>query len=127
MMSWANLRNTLAAQLTNNVAWSTFAYPPAVPQPLSVVIEPADPYATGTNYNQNLSTMLRFNVRMYVQLMDNQAALEAIEDMAQQVRIRILDATQNCGDLSAPTVYTSETGDLLTAFFPVQLLAEWSQ
>ena len=126
-MSFANQRATLAAQLSNNVAWSTFPFPPAVPQVNSVVIEPDDPYIVSTNQMQALTATMRIRVRMYLPLMDNEGNLAGLEDMAQAVRVRILDATQNCGDLSAPSVFTTETGDLLTAYFPVELLTEWAQ
>ena len=126
-MSFANQRATLAAQLSNNVAWTTFPFPPAVPQVNSVVIEPDDPYIVSTNNQYSLSATMRVRIRLYVPLMDNEGNLAGLEDMAQQLRIRILDATQNCGDLTAPSVFTSETGDLLTAYFPVELLTEWSQ
>lgn len=125
-MSFVNQRNVLAAQLTNNVQWTTFPFPPAVPQVNSVVIEPDDPYIVSTNNQYSLDARMRIRVRMYVPLMDNEGNLAGLEDMAQQVRVRILDATQNCGDLSAPAVFTSDTGDLLTAYFPVELMTEWS-
>ena len=126
-MSFATARRTLASQLANNVAWSTFSYPPAVPQANSVVIEPDDPYIVSTNNQASLSARMRVRVRLYIPLFDNEGNLAGIEDMAQAVRIRILDATQNCGDLSAPAVFTSDTGDLLTAYFPVELLTEWTE
>jgi len=125
-MSFQTARNTLAAQLTNNAAWSTFSYPPAVPQVNSVVLEPDDPYIANTNQKSGLSCRLRFRVRLYAPLFDNQGNLAQIEDLAQQVRVRIIDATQNCGDLSQPQVMSIETGDLLTAYFPVEILSEWS-
>lgn len=124
-MSWVQQRNLLAAQLTNNVQWTTVPFPPAVPQPNMVVIEPDDPYIVNANNNQNLLAKMRIRVRMYAPLMDNEGNLATLEDMAYQVRIRILDAVQNCGDLSAPAVFSSETGDLLTAYFPVELLTNW--
>lgn len=124
-MSFVYQRNLLAAQLSNGVAWSTFPFPPAVPQVNSVVIEPDDPYIVSTNFKEALLAKMRIRVRMYVPLLDNEGNLAGLEDMAQAVRTRIIDATQNCGDLSAPAVYQSETGDLLTAYFPVELLTSW--
>jgi hypothetical protein len=124
-MSFAQQRQLLAAQLANNVAWSTFSFPPAVPQANSVVIEPDDPYIESNNMKGDLLAKMRVRVRMYVPLMDNEGNLAGLEDMAQAVRARILDGTQNCGPMSGPSVFSSDTGDLLTAYFPLELLTEW--
>lgn len=126
-MSFAHDRATLAAQLQNHVAWTVFPFPPAVPQVNSVVIEPDDPYIESVNQHYDLSCRMRFRIRMYVPLMDNEANLSALEDMAGALRSRIVDATQNCGPMSAPGIMSSDSGDLLTAYFPVEIITEWSQ
>ena len=125
-MSFATVRAAVAAQLTNDTEWSTFAYPPAVPQPLSVVLEPDDPYIVSTNGKSSLHAMIRLRARMYVPLLDNQGNLEQLERLATLVRLAIIDATQNVGDLSQPQALVLDTGDLLTAYFPFETLAEWS-
>ena len=125
-MTFATVRAAVAAQLTNDTEWSTFAFPPAVPQPLSVVIEPDDPYIVSTNGKSSLHAMIRLRARMYVPLLDNQGNLEQLERIASLVRLAIVDATQNVGDLSQPQVLDIETGALLTAYFPFETLAEWS-
>lgn len=125
-MSFETARNAFAAQITNNVLYSTFAFPPPIPQVNSVVIEPAEPYIVSTNNKYSLAATLRLNVRMYVPLFDNQGNLAQLETLAADVRSRILDATQNVGDLSQPQVVSLETGDLLTAYFPTELIVNWS-
>lgn len=125
-MSFETARNALAAQLSHAGTYSTFAYPPPIPQVNSVVLEPGDPYIVSTNNKYSLAATLRFNVRMYVPLFDNQGNLAQLETLAADVRSRILDATQNCGDLSQPQVVSLETGDLLTAYFPTEIIENWS-
>lgn len=125
-MSFATQRAALAAQLANDGAWSTYSYPPAIPTALSVVIEPDNPYVVTVGQKTSLNVRLRFRVRLYVGLFDNQGNLQQLEDLAYGVRQRILDATQNCGDLSAPEVVQLDTGDLLTAYFPVEIITEWT-
>ena len=126
MSTFSTARSALATQLANNSAYSTFAYPQPIPQALSVQLVPDDPYIVSTNQKQNLAAMLRLRVEMYVPIWDNQGNLEQLETLAASVRDKILDATQNCGDLSAPRIVSMETGDLLMAYFPVEVLVNWS-
>lgn len=118
-------RAALATQLADNTLYSTFAYPQPIPQANSVQIVPDNPYLSPVNQKYDLSVKARFRVELYVSMWDNQGALDQIETMAKTVRSKILDATQNCGDLSDPRVVSLETGDLLSAYFPVEVLTEW--
>lgn len=124
-MSFRDARNRFAAQLANDAEWTTYAFPPMVIQPNSVVLEPDDPYIQAHNHTTANQAMLRLRVRMYVPLMDNAGNLAQIEDMAAAVRARIIDANQRCGDLSAPAVSETENGVFLTAYIPAELLTSW--
>lgn len=126
MSTFSTARAALAAQLAANTTYSTFAYPQAIPQALSIQIVPDDPYVVSTNQKRGLTAMMRVRVEMFAPMFDNQGNLEQIETMAAKVRSLILDNTQNCGDLSEPRVVSLETGDLLTAYFPVEVLVNWS-
>ena len=126
MSTFSTARNALAAQLAANTTYSIFSYPQMIPQALSCEIVPDDPYVVSTNQKHNLTAMMRVRVQMYAPIWDNQGNLEQLETMAAKVRELILDSTQNCGDLSAPRVVSLETGDLLTAYFPVEVLVNWS-
>lgn len=126
MSTFSVARNALAAQLATDASYSTFGYPQPIPQALSVEIVPDDPYVVSTNQKAALTAMLRLRVQIYVPIWDNQGNLEQLESIAALVRGKILDATQNCGDLSQPRVISLETGDLLTAYFPTEILVNWS-
>ena len=126
MSTFSTARAALAAQLAANTTYSIFSYPQMVPQALSVQLVPDDPYIVSTNQKYGLTAMMRLRVEMFAPIWDNQGNLEQLETMAAKVRELILDATQNCGDLSAPRVVSLETGDLLTAYFPVEVLVNWS-
>ena len=126
MSTFSTARNALAAQLAANTTYSIFAYPQPVPQALSVQLVPDDPYVVSTNQKYSLTATMRLRAEIFAPIWDNQGNLEPLETMAARVRDLILDATQNCGDLSAPRVVSLETGDLLTAYFPIQVLVNWS-
>lgn len=126
MSTFSTARNALAAQLAANTTYSIFAYPQPVPQALSVQLVPDDPYVVSTNQKYALTATMRLRAEIFAPIWDNQGNLEQLETMAAKVRDLILDATQNCGDLSAPRVVSLETGDLLTAYFPVEVLVNWS-
>lgn len=126
MSTFSTARNALAAQLAANTTYSIFAYPQPVPQALSVQLVPDDPYVVSTNQKYSLTATMRLRAEIFAPIWDNQGNLEQLETMAAKVRDLILDATQNCGDLSAPRVVSLETGDLLTAYFPIQVLVNWS-
>lgn len=126
MSTFSTARAALAAQLAANTTYSIFSYPQMVPQALSVQLVPDDPYIVSTNQKYSLTATMRLRAEIFAPIWDNQGNLEQLETMAAKVRDLILDATQNCGDLSAPRVVSLETGDLLTAYFPVQVLVNWS-
>lgn len=126
MSTFSTARNALAAQLAANTTYSIFAYPQPVPQALSVQLVPDDPYVVSTNQKYSLTATMRLRAEIFAPIWDNQGNLEQLETMAAKVRDLILDATQNCGDLSAPRVVSLETGDLLTAYFPIEVLVNWS-
>jgi hypothetical protein len=126
MSTFSTARAALASQLTANTTYSIFAYPQPIPQALSVQLVPDDPYIVSTNQKYSLTATMRLRVEMFTPIWDNQGNLEQLETMAAKVRDLINDQTQNIGDLSAPRVVSLETGDLLTAYFPVQVLVNWS-
>lgn len=126
MSTFSTARDALAAQLTAATTYSVHSYPQAIPQALSVQFTPDDPYVVSTNQKQNLTAMMRLKVELFTPIFDNQGNLEQIETMAAKVRDLINDNVQNIGDLSAPRVISMETGDLLTAYFPVEVLVNWS-
>lgn len=124
----STLRGTLATALVNNSLWSTFAFPPATPIANSVTISPSDPYVTPSNNGKNtVAPLVNFNVNIYVPLLDNEGNLNGIEEMLVSV-FNLLAASSivyNVGTVSAPSVLTSTTGDLLTCSMQVSILSTW--
>lgn len=124
----STLRGTLAAALVNNSLWSTFSFPPATPIANSVVVTPADPYVTPSNNGKNtVAPLVNFNVNIFVPLLDNEGNLNGIEEMLVSV-FNLLAASSivyNVGTVSAPSVLTSTTGDLLTCSMQVSILSTW--
>ena len=126
--SITTLRSTLATALTNAGVWSTFAFPPSVLIVNSVVVAPADPYITPSNNKQIIAPLANFKVIMTVPLIDNEGNLNGIEDTIVAVFNKLNTSTlvMNVGTVSAPSVLTAASGDLLTADISVSILTDWS-
>jgi hypothetical protein len=128
MAAISTLRGTIAAALVDNTKYSVFAFPPATPIVNSVVISPADPYLTPTNNGRNtVSPLANFNINIFVPLLDNEGNLNGIEDLLVAVfnKLAASSIVYNVGDVSAPSVLTSATGDLLTCSMQVSVLSAW--
>ena len=122
------LRATLATALTNAGVWNIYAYPPSVITANSVIIVPADPYITPSNNVQIIPPLANFRVLMTVPLLDNQGNLNGIEDTIVAV-FNLLNTSaivMNVGTVSAPSILSAASGDLLTADISVSILTSWS-
>jgi len=129
MAAISTLRATIAAALVDNSLYSVFAFPPATPIVNSVVVSPADPYLTPTNNSRNnVSPLANFNINIFVPLLDNEGNLNGIEDLLVAVfnKLSASSIVYNVGEVSAPSVLTSATGDLLTCSMQVSVLTSWS-
>ena len=122
------LRSTLATALTNAGVWSTYSFPPSIITANSVIIVPADPYITPSNNVQVIPPLANFRVLMTVPLLDNQGNLNGIEDTIVAVfnKLNASSIVMNVGTVSAPSVLSAASGDLLTADISVSILTSWS-
>ena len=123
------LRASLAAALAHANVWNTYAYPPATITANSVIVSPADPYITPTNNDYaNISPMASFRIICNVPLYDNQGNLQGIESMVCAVfqKLAASPIVMNIGAVSAPSVLTVQSGDLLTTDITISILTEWS-
>jgi len=122
------LRTTIATALTS-AAWSTFAYPPSNLLANSVIVAPADPYLTPSNNSYaTIAPMANFNINIFLPLLDNEGNLNGIEEMVVAVfgKLAASSIVYNVGDVSAPSVMSAATGDLLTCSMQVSVLTSWS-
>jgi hypothetical protein len=129
MAAISTLRATIAAALVDNTKYSVFSFPPATPIVNSVVLSPADPYLTPTNNNRNtVAPLANFNINIFVPLLDNEGNLNGIEDLLVAVfnKLAASSIVYNVGDVSAPSVLSAATGDLLTCSMQVSVLTSWS-
>ena len=129
MTAITTLRASIASALTDNTKYSVFSYPPATPIANSVIITPADPYITPTNNDYtSINPMANFKISILVPLLDNEGNLAGIE--ADVVRVfQLLEASSivfNVGTISAPSVLSVPSGDLLTCDIAISTLTEWS-
>ena len=129
MASITTLRSTIAAALTDNTKYSVFSFPPATPIANSVIVSPADPYLTpNNNQYSTISPLANFKITILVPLLDNQGNLAGIEDDIVRV-FQLLAASSisfQVNAVSAPSVLSAPTGDLLTCDIAVSTLTEWS-
>lgn len=123
------LRSTIAAALANAGVWDVYAYPPATILANSVIISPSDPYLTPSNNSQaSISPLASFKIIMTVAMFDNQGALVNIEDTIVAVfnKLAASSIVLNVSNVSAPSVLSVASGDLLTADITISILTSWS-
>jgi hypothetical protein len=129
MTAITDLRTAIATALVDNSLYQVFSFPPASPIPNSVIVTPDDPYITPTNNDYtSIAPLANFKISIIVPLLDNQGNLAGIE--ADVVRVfQLLDASSivfNVGTVSAPSVISVPSGDLLTCDINISTLTEWS-
>ena len=129
MAAITTLRTTIATALTDNSYYSVFAYPPATPVANSLILTPADPYITPTNNDRtSVAPLANFRLQILVPLLDNAGNLAGIETDIVRV-FALLDASSivfNVGTVSAPSVLSIASGDLLTCDINISTLTEWT-
>ena len=123
------LRASIASALADNTKYSVFSFPPATPIANSVIVTPADPYIEPTNNQYStVSPMANFKISILVPLLDNEGNLAGIEDDIVRV-FQLLAASSikfKIGSVSAPSVLSVPSGDLLTCDIAISTLTEWS-
>ena len=129
MTAITTLRSSIATALADNIYYSVFSFPPATPIANSVIVTPADPYITPTNNDRTtISPMANFKISILVPLLDNEGNLAGIETDIVRV-FQLLEASSivfNVGSISAPSVLSIASGDLLTCDIAISTLTEWS-
>jgi len=129
MPAITTLRSTIAAALADNTKYSVYAFPPATPVANSLILTPADPYITPTNNDRtSVAPLANFRLQILVPLLDNAGNLAGIEDDIVRV-FQLLDASSivfNVGSVSAPSVLSIASGDLLVCDIAISTLTEWS-
>ena len=129
MPAITTLRSSIAAALTDNTKYSVYAFPPATPVANSLILTPADPYIVPTNNDRtSVAPMAMFRLQILVPLLDNAGNLAGMEDDIVRV-FQLLDASSivfNVGSVSAPSVLSIASGDLLTCDIAISTLTEWS-
>ena len=129
MPAITTLRSSIAAALADNTKYSVFAFPPATPIANSVIVTPADPYIVPTNNDYTaIAPMANFTISILVPLLDNEGNLAGIETDILRV-FQLLEASSivfNVGSVSAPSVLTIASGDLLSCDIAISTLTEWS-
>lgn len=123
------LRSSIATALADNTKYSVFSFPPATPIANSVIVTPADPYIEPNNNDYtSISPMANFKISILVPLLDNEGNLAGIE--ADVVKVfQLLEASSivfRVGSVSAPSVLSVPSGDLLTCDIAISTLTEWS-
>jgi len=129
MPAITTLRSSIAAALADNTKYSVFSFPPATPIANSLIVTPDDPYIVPSNNDYtSIAPMANFRLQILVPLLDNEGNLAGIE--ADVVRVfALLEASSivfKVGSVSAPSVLSIASGDLLTCDIAISTLTEWS-
>jgi len=122
-------RSSIATALADNSLYSVFSFPPATPIANSLIVTPDDPYIVPSNNDYtSIAPMANFRLTILVPLLDNAGNLAGIE--ADIVRVfALLEASSivfRVGSVSAPSVLSIASGDLLTCDIAISTLTEWS-
>ena len=123
------LRASLAQALANPNVWNTYSFPPPTITANSVICAPADPYITPSNNTYaSISPLANLKIIMTVPMLDNHGNLNGIETLAVAVfnKLTASNIVMNIGGMSAPSVLSVQSGDLLTASFDISVLTSWS-
>ena len=123
------LRASLAAALSSPSDWNTYDYPPSTITANSVIVAPADPYLTPSNNTYtSISPLATFRIILTVPMLDNKGNLNGIETLAVAVFNKLSASTivMNIGNVSAPSVLSVASGDLLTTDITISILTSWS-
>ena len=129
MPAITTLRTSIATALADNTKYSVYSFPPATPVANSVIVTPSDPYIVPTNNDYTaIAPMANFKISILVPLLDNEGNLAGIE--ADIIRVfALLEASSivfNVGSVSAPSVLSIASGDLLTCDINISTLTEWT-
>jgi hypothetical protein len=122
------LRTTIAAALAD-ANYSTFAFPPSTMLANSVIVAPADPYLTPSNNSQaGISPLANFKIIVTIPMFDNEGNLQGIETTFCTVfnKLAASAIVFNVTSVSAPSVLTVASGDLLTVDLQISVLTSWS-
>jgi len=129
MTAITTLRASIAASLVDNTLYSVFSFPPSTPIANSVIVTPADPYIEPSNNQYDtIAPMANFKISILVPLLDNEGNLNGIEQMVVAVfkKLAASSIKYRIGSVSAPSVLSIASGDLLTCDIAVSALTEWS-
>ena len=119
------VREDLAEVLTD-AGYQAYAYPPAVVQPPSVVILPDEPYLEIETIGSNGTRLIvRLELVVAVQAIDNEGSLDALEKLAVSV-LQLLPQGTAVSPLLRPTVEQVGPSDLLTTRIPIEVRAQLS-
>ena len=83
-MSFASVRTDLAAAITDNTKWQTFAYPPDSPTANSVIITPGSPWVQPLTVG-NKAVTVAYRIKVCVNTADNQGELTKLEDFVTDI------------------------------------------
>jgi hypothetical protein len=123
------LRASIAAALSNTNVWNTYDFPPPTITANSVIVAPSDPYLTPNNNEYvTISPMANLKVILTTPLYDNRGNLQGIETMLVAVfnKLAASSIVMNIGSVSAPSVLSVPSGDLLTVDINLSVLTSWS-
>jgi len=122
------LRASVAAAIASPNDYNTYSFPPPTITANSCIVIPGDPYLTPSNNDYiAISPMANLRIICNVPMYDNQGNLQGIESFICAVFKKLAASTivMNIGSVSAPSVLSVQSGDLLTASIDISILTSW--
>lgn len=123
------LRSTIATAITNASVWSTFAYPPSTLVANSVCVVPSDPYIVPSNNSRSdIAPLASFKIIMMIPMFSNEGNLQGIEETIVAVfnLLAVSTLVYNITSVSAPSIISAPSGDLLSSEFTISVLTSWT-
>jgi len=122
------LRASIAAAIDSPNDYSTFSFPPPTIIANSVIVSPAEPYLTPSNNEYiGISPLANLRIICNVPMLSNEGNLQGIETLVCAVvkKLAASSIVMNIGSVSAPTILSVQSGDLLTVDVNISVLTSW--
>lgn len=121
-MSLADTRQQLAATLANAGA-NVYSFPPAVVIPPAIIVLPSDDYVEVATIGSNGARVRQnFRITLAVAPIDNESALDGIEQLMTDVLFALPSSVGYQGGFSRPQMLTVGSSELLASDLTVQVM-----
>lgn len=120
-MSLSNVRTAIAAAIVDDSLYNTTSYQLPNPMPNTVSVLPADPYITMSTIGKTAFDM-NFRIECYANTADNQADINTMEAIIEQV-LNLIPDYAVIDSVSAPDLYQAGSTTLTRSDISIRVTA----